>query len=171
MKPKFIIVEGPDGMGKTTLAKFFTRRLRAFYFHATAKDIQNDQAGYLHNILDNAEVNIGMHNCSVVLDRHWPSETTYGPVLRPGKEHKVSDLFSRCISLNVQYVFCMPLNSNSLLRFIEKQTIGDANLNQYKKIVDNYKEIIDKMKKDLLNPAVYYVEEHGSDLESFLNSL
>lgn len=171
MKPKLIIIEGPDGMGKTSLARFIARRLNAVIFHATAKGIQNDQAGYLLNILHNAEENMAIHECPIVLDRHWPSETAYAPVLRPEKMHNMGQCFAKCVEMGAKYVFCMPLNTKSLLRFVDKQEPGDADLNQYKQIVDNYWKVIANMQKDGIKPVLYFIEEHGNDLESFLNSL
>lgn len=171
MKPKLIIVEGPDGMGKTSLARFIARRLNAMIFHATAKGIQNDQAGYLLNILHNVEENMALHDCPVVLDRHWPSEVAYAPVLRPTKMHHTHELFAKCVELEAQYIFCMPQDTNSLLRFVSKQEPGDADLLQYKQIMDNYWKLITSLQKDNIKPVLYYIEQHGSDLESFLNSL
>lgn len=171
MKPRVIIVEGPDGMGKTSLARFLARRLNALIFHATAKGIQNDQAGYLLNILHNVEENIALHECNIVLDRHWPSESAYGPVLRPGKVANVAQCFSKCVELQAQYIFCMPFDTNSILRFVDKQEPGDATLGQYQEIVANYSKLMNTMACDSVRVKPYYIEEHGSDMESFLNNL
>lgn len=83
INPPLIILEGPDCVGKTTLGQFLTKHFDAFYYHATAKGkLVDAMMDYQSNILDNAETAMARGQ-AVVLDRHWPSETVYGPVFRP----------------------------------------------------------------------------------------
>jgi thymidylate kinase len=77
----FVIIEGPDGSGKTTLAKkleatFTNARIVHFSAPATKEDADNYWKVYAQMIEDAQE------NEVVIFDRSWYSDMVYGPVLR-----------------------------------------------------------------------------------------
>lgn len=165
---KLFIVEGPDSMGKTALAKFFAQRLKAVYLHCTAKDIQHDQYGYLLNMAKNAIENMRLHDCHVILDRHWPSEMCYAPVFRPDNVANTAEVFE--LTKEAIYIFCLPANGSSMLRHLEKPEHKFSAI-EYNQIVENYVKLSTKLFLDKLQVFNYTIEDHGSDMESFLNMI
>lgn len=104
--PVFVL-EGPDGGGKTTLAKTLQAKLGAHYLHSTYK-FKGKMAAYHYAQLRKA-LRLAQTK-PVVLDRWWPSEIVYGNTYRDGPEkgyfykdlHKVGKLYG------FSYVFCCP---------------------------------------------------------------
>lgn len=72
-----IIVEGPDGSGKTTLAEKIARQSGYTLLHRSQpkseEEKRNMMAEYLHVIKSGK---------NVVMDRCWYSEMVYGPIMR-----------------------------------------------------------------------------------------
>lgn len=76
-----ILLEGPDGAGKTTLARSLAARHGAHYLHLTYR--WKDRAfDYLTAAILHA-LDVSRHR-PVVIDRHWPSEMIYAEVFRDG---------------------------------------------------------------------------------------
>lgn len=108
MIPKLIILEGADNCGKTTLATAIAKYYRAVYWRLTAgPGLCEHQAMSLYqsNALDNAEVNIA-NGLPVVIDRHWPSDAVYGPVLRDGPSTDLKRMEKRCAKMDAVYIYC-----------------------------------------------------------------
>lgn len=106
--PKLIILEGPDGVGKSTLGRWLARRFNGFYFHATAtKALIPAMRDYQINLMENIEENVKLGRC-VIMDRFWPSELIYGSVFRPDNPHGFSyrEIEVRCDDLDTIYVCC-----------------------------------------------------------------
>lgn len=77
-----VILEGPDGAGKTTLAQTLRRQLDAVYIHhGSYATLRGDQIAQLyHQSIEPALTD----SANVVLDRSWLSEPIYGEVFRSG---------------------------------------------------------------------------------------
>ena len=88
MKNRLIILEGPDGTGKTTAAKEISRIYGYIYMRFTWTAALSGAALYdatalaVSNIITNLELN---PEIGFVLDRSWISEEVYGPIFRVGK--------------------------------------------------------------------------------------
>ncbi len=106
--PKLIILEGADGVGKSTLGLRLAREMGGFYFHATAtKTLIPAMRDYQINLMENIEDNAKLGRC-IVMDRFWPSELIYGSIFRPDNPHGFSfrELEARCDALDTIYVCC-----------------------------------------------------------------
>ena len=106
--PKLIILEGADGVGKSTLGRRLARELNGFYFHATAtKTLIPAMRDYQINLMENIEENAQLNRC-VIMDRFWPSELIYGAIFRPDNPHGFSfrEIEVRCDALDAIYVCC-----------------------------------------------------------------
>lgn len=76
----FIIVEGPDGAGKTTLVEQLKHQMHAEVLHFSKPSEGDDQfMMYADAITANSGKNI-------IMDRAWYSELVYGPVMRDGSK-------------------------------------------------------------------------------------
>lgn len=106
--PNLIILEGADGVGKSTLGRALALHLGGFYFHATAtKSLIPAMRDYQVNLMENIEENAATGRC-IVMDRFWPSELIYGAIFRPDNPHGFShqEMEARCDKLNAIYVCC-----------------------------------------------------------------
>ena len=108
MKQKrLIIVEGPDACGKTTFAQQLADMLGGVYWHVTCtKTLAPAMLDYQLNAVANAQANI-MNGQHVVLDRLWPSEYCYGPVLRPDQPIDTDRIRFEASALSPIYIFCL----------------------------------------------------------------
>lgn len=145
MKQQVFVIEGPDCSGKSTLAKELANRLSATLFHATGKRPLYETIGamtaYHRNILDNTAINVFGLGRPVVLDRHWPSEMCYGPVLRPElhsrEEYPWREMASMLQMMGVTYVWC--LSEKSIDEHEKHQDIDHPyTREQYASIYDRY---------------------------------
>lgn len=107
MKSQLFIVEGPDAVGKTTFARHLAKELGGVYNHTTCTSkLAPAMLDYQLNVLSNAQINLnaGHH---VVLDRLWPSEACYGPVLRPDTMIDPQRIRMVTSNLDPVYIFCL----------------------------------------------------------------
>lgn len=118
MNPIFLVLDGPDAAGKTTLA----RRLQelepdTLYIHLSY--IADDRSMYQANwiALNEARKSLA-RGCSVVLDRSWMSENIYSSVYRGGS--KIGAMV-RALDRMIQrlcgvYVVCAPTVESAVRR-------------------------------------------------------
>lgn len=106
--PRLVILEGADGVGKSTLGRHLAKQYDGFYFHATAtKSLIPAMRDYQQNLLENVQENVAAGR-TVVLDRFWPSELVYGTVFRPENPYGFSytELEDACSKLGAIYICC-----------------------------------------------------------------
>lgn len=186
-KPLVFVVEGPDCMGKTVLAKQLAITLKAAYFHATAKGVlQIAQKDYMQNILHNVKTCASVTGVDVVMDRFWPSEVCYGPVLRPqgrlislpGLVSNIrpafpsQELFASLQALDPIYIWCISPWQQAAQRY--KENIDGTHpytLDQYQQIYENYSTLAQKMLDDGVTGHVYSIEKQGKNLLEFIDKL
>jgi thymidylate kinase len=90
-----IILEGPDGCGKSTLAKAIEDKYKAIVIHASYDKSWNIRK--LHrNMVWSANM-IEASGCPVVFDRWALSEAVYGSVFRGSESYDTKDLVSYTI--------------------------------------------------------------------------
>lgn len=152
----FIIIEGPDCTGKTTLSHHLAKKFKAMLFHATASGkLKEAMMEYQRSILDNAEVALKLDR-AVVLDRHWPSEAVYGPIFRPGNPNQFSCMehSDRIHRMNGIYVFC---DRADVIKAHAAQQDPDHPYDEesFKKVVEGYRLLACRM-ESIGNPVVRY---------------
>lgn len=78
-----IVIEGPDGSGKTTLARRLERDYGAVYFHQSWSKEWDIFQYFTERLMEAAKLS---QTRLVVLDRLWVSELVYGMVYRGGSK-------------------------------------------------------------------------------------
>ncbi len=124
--PVFVL-EGPDGAGKTTLAKTLQRKLGAHYLHATYK-FKGRMAAY-HWAIARQAIRLAQEK-PVILDRWWPSEIVYSNVYRNGPEqnYHYKDLHSVAKLYGFSYIFCCPTRWEHYWEFYQKHYTKDKEM-------------------------------------------
>lgn len=150
MREPFIIIEGPDCTGKTTLSKFLAKELNGWLFHATAQGrLKEAMQDYQTNILHNVETALYELDRAAILDRHWPSEAVYGPVFRPGNPHgfNYESQANRCRSLKAIYILCD--RSDVIDAHAEHQDPDHPyDPDQFRRVVDGYRLLRSRMEEE-----------------------
>lgn len=166
--PKLVILEGPDGVGKSTLGRWLAKRFDGFYFHATAtKALIPAMRDYQINMMENIEENARMGKCTI-MDRFWPSELIYGSVFRPDNPHGFSyrEIEVRCDDLDALYVVC---NSQTA---IARHEAGHKDLKHpyddtsFRKVCERYRAFYEDNQQEL--DFIHYTMELEGANESAL---
>ena len=106
-KYPIFVLEGPDGVGKTTLALELQQYLGARYIHLTYR-FKNKMHKY-HYAAIRLAAHLSQHQ-PVVIDRWWPTEIVYADVYRGGSpftKHYFK-LEHIATQMGVTYVVCLP---------------------------------------------------------------
>lgn len=104
-----IILEGPDGTGKTTLGQHIADRYNGTYIHCTYnEEIGKDVFGYHTNVV--AKAIADSQKGIVCIDRLWLSEMVYGEVFRGGSKWPWQGrMLQRVLNKHcAATLFCMP---------------------------------------------------------------
>jgi hypothetical protein len=109
-----IVLDGPDGAGKTHLARFLQERLGAHYIHLTYR-WPNRMFDYHTAAIDYAG-RLSME-APVIIDRWWMSEICYANAYRHGSKWPLAwRLFQRVLlKYSGVYVHCLPVNTRKHL--------------------------------------------------------
>jgi hypothetical protein len=118
-KYPIIVLEGPDGVGKSSLAKELSSYLGARYIHLTYRF--KDKMHIYHY----AAIRLAAHlsqNQPVVMDRWWPSEIVYADVYRGGSPFIKHYFLLEHVAakLGVTYVMCLPKDREQYLDHFER---------------------------------------------------
>lgn len=99
-----IIIEGPDGSGKTTLANQLSRQTGYKIIHRTRPKTEEDKAIMMDEYLQAIR---SMEN--MIFDRCWYSEMVYGPVMRGASVISYSqmyDLERQLAEVGAMIIYC-----------------------------------------------------------------
>lgn len=140
-----IILDGPDGSGKTTLADYYIKQYGARYIHLTYRWV-NNMFEYNTAAVDYA-ARLAAQGELVIIDRLWMSEIVYDLAFRskhknPGLGRMIDRMVLKYSGI---YVICLPVNTREYLSHFDR--LKDSRLelfptiekayNEYTKIWDN----------------------------------
>lgn len=169
MNAPLIILEGPDGVGKTTLGKFLAKELHGAFWHMTSsRTLFGAMHDYQQNALDNARVNITELERPVVIDRHWPSELIYGTVFRPGNPHgfQHETLEKQIEEMCGIYVFCW--HDDVVARHREdKDPDHPYDDDSFTQVCNMYRQFFAKYRAVKENWIDYSIPLYGNNLHDF----
>ena len=151
---QLIILEGPDGAGKTTLAKILTEVLGAHYVHFGP--LPKVRYG-LARLYVEAMLRALWGDTPVVMDRCWLSEPIYGQVFRQNedrvglKRRLLERLAMRCEVLVIQ---CTTNNAVMETNFLSGRPEYLANVEQHRQVVNLYTKMTTSL------PVLKYDYQH-----------
>lgn len=112
-----VVLEGPDGAGKTTLANHLVDTYGARYVHGRVfNDCWKSHTAMLRLACRWSSEGL------VVLDRHWPSEAIYGTTFRGNSQYSPNERSIERVLLKhaALYVMVLPANLSGLKERFER---------------------------------------------------
>lgn len=132
------ILEGPDGVGKTTLANEILKRTKGHLLHATFDDNWNIKE--YHRELIRIAKQLSKYQ-DVVLDRWAISELVYGNVFRSGPSYNVNDfIFEEIYPGEVVWIYCR--NDNAVENHLKNQRTRKEMFESMEQVVEEYDKVI-----------------------------
>jgi len=183
---QIIVLDGPDAVGKTTIAKEFIRKFPNTKYIHNGYRWKDKIFDYHTAVMKLASKWAMTHN--VIIDRWWPSEACYASVYRNTSAWPLQGRFHERLALKygVIYLLCLP-DQNTVDRHTEMKKVRNE---MYENIEDlcnlyyklyygdlNHKDkgnYIDKLilsggVKDIPYYIPYTIERWGAHLDTFLD--
>ena len=133
-KPKIFIVEGPDGVGKTTMCNILSKLHNIPIVHLTYFEKQADMEQQYKRVFQ-LIYSLSTENTEngIIFDRFTASNTVYSQVYKNSKEspwtNKIKQLLATiCEMIDITFIHCLPTDKQNYL-------------NRYKDIASNRDEL------------------------------
>lgn len=183
---QIIVLDGPDAVGKTTIAKEFIRKFPNTKYIHNGYRWKDKIFDYHTAVMKLASKWAMTHN--VIIDRWWPSEACYASVYRNTSAWPLQGRFHERLALKygVIYLLCLP-DQNTLDRHTEMKKVRDEMYENIEDLCDLYYKLyygdlnhkdkgnyIDKLilsggVKDIPYYIPYTIERWGAHLDTFLD--
>lgn len=160
------VLEGPDAVGKTTLAQHMQQELGAEYLHLSYR--WPDHMFEYHHAAIRWAIRKS-HKKPVIIDRWWPSEALYAAEYRGGSKwpwinHALDAIAQQN---NVLYIYCLPEDLESYAKRFdqvkqEREEMYDNTVGVAKRYLDLWE--IYKARRDHMR---YSIETYGKNLSAF----
>lgn len=125
---RIYVLEGCDGVGKTTLAEEINKHIKGTIIHAAYRE--DVVMWQYHTGLMQAAMIIAHQGDDVILDRWAPSELVYGTVFRNGPAYNIEKLIQEAISdekIDFKWIYCRNENviENHKKNMLEREELHD----------------------------------------------
>lgn len=116
-----IVIEGPDGTGKTSLAREIQKQIGAHVIHCTYSKYW-DIGEYHTQVMEHA-VKLNNRGIHVILDRWAPSERVYGNVFRKGESYDTDQIIAHYSLDDILFIYCS--NDNAVENHLKNKARRD----------------------------------------------
>lgn len=142
------IVEGPDGVGKSTLANEIAQQTGASILHCSY-DKEWDMQKYQMEMFKIAK-QLNKYK-DVVIDRWAPSEFVYGNVFREGPSYDVMGYLWELDDSNIKWIYCR--NDNAVENHLKHKENRIEMFEDMSKVVEEFHKFVEDT--NFLNWKVY----------------
>tara|TARA_R100000808_G_C2114761_1_gene127765 strand:- start:19 stop:1017 length:999 start_codon:yes stop_codon:yes gene_type:complete len=137
-----IVLEGPDAVGKTSLAEAFKKYSDkpVKYVHLNYR--WKDKIFDYHTATIKLASRWAYQGYNVIIDRWWPSEACYSTIYRGGSPWPLQGRMHDRVMLKYagHYVYCLP-DDDTLSRFEELKTQRDEYADEIEDLCEMYKDL------------------------------
>lgn len=171
-----ILIEGPDGTGKSTLAAQFKRDFGAVVLHQRYR--WKTRMFHYHTAVLRRAIKLVGQGKLVVLDRLWPSELVYGQVYRGGSPIPLEGRFMDRVLLKhaAFYIFCggdpKVIAARHAKLKEQRDELYESKIEElaraYDQFVSDFAGSGDNRRFDVVN---YSIENDGDFLDHFAKSV
>tara|TARA_R100000234_G_scaffold46829_1_gene28001 strand:- start:21412 stop:22410 length:999 start_codon:yes stop_codon:yes gene_type:complete len=153
-----IVLDGPDAVGKTTLAKAFSKRYSNVKYLHLKHRWKNNMFDY-HTAAFRLAKRWSYEGNIVIIDRWWMSEACYASVYRGGSAWPLQGRFHERLGLTygVVYVLCLP-DETTLDRFEKLKKERHEQYDDIQKVCDMYNKL-------------YYGDESHTDSGNYIDQI
>lgn len=128
------ILEGPDGVGKSTLANEIAKQTKGHILHCSWKK-EWDMQDYFKDIFQ-AALSVSKYQ-DIVIDRWAPSDWVYGNVFRDGPTSDTFKLIKEAdATAQVKWIMCK--NDNAVLNHLKNKELRQEKFEDMTDVVSNF---------------------------------
>lgn len=160
-----IVLEGPDGSGKTTLAQHLVKKYDAHYMHLTYRF--KDRMFTYHTAALERALAIEKTGKMVVIDRWWPSINIYDDVFRKRRTFPMAGRMLDRAGMHggVVYVLCLPMDREQHLKEFEaRRAEGGEMYDTVEEICEGY-QLWENQNSSRVDVITYDRFYHGGNLD------
>ena len=131
------VLEGPDGVGKTTLAKKIKEIYgkKVFYMHLRV----HKNMRLWHTASARLAIKKQKEGRLIIIDRHWPSEQCYSYIFRRGPSYDPIDIYHWLKKAGTKYIWCLPSKLDQIREnHINNRQIRHEEYYNIDKVIDLY---------------------------------